>query len=102
MHVSRRAALEGGERRGGGFDGAWMVSSGGYCASAGTSQVVILGNRISGQGLTGTVSLGGAVRTVGVFNGMSIVSSGRISGGLASGFYRQSDGCSGNWSAYRS
>ncbi len=85
----------------GAFDGAWNVSSDGFCSASGVNQVVILGHSISGQGLVGTVSSSGAIHTISTFYGLSIVGDGRISGGSAAGSYRQSDGCSGRWSAYK-
>lgn len=83
------------------FDGAWAVSAGGGCASAGTSQVTILGGRVIGQGVTGRVGPLGDVSTLGTFNGLTVAGRGRISGGTAYGSYRQSDGCVGPWSAVR-
>ncbi len=92
-------------RAGGGvasFDGAWSVSAGGSCASAGTSEVTISRGRIIGQGgVSGSVSPGGGVSTMSALNGMTIIGHGRITGGAASGVYRQSDGCTGPWSAVR-
>ena len=100
-HVGPRRSTTPIEARESGFDGAWNVSFSGYCRYAGQSQVVILGHRISGQGLVGTVSSSGVVHTISTVNGVSIIGDGRIYGGSAAGSYRQSDGCSGAWSAYR-
>lgn len=83
------------------FDGAWAVSAGGGCASAGTSQVTILGGRVIGQGVTGRVGPFGDVSTLGTFDGLTVAGRGKISGGTAYGSYRQSDGCVGPWSAVR-
>lgn len=92
---ARRAA-------GASFDGAWTVSAGGACASAGTNQVVISGRNVISQGMvTGHVSAGGAVTTLASINGLTVSGRGQIVGSSASGIYRQSDGCSGPWSAIK-
>lgn len=82
------------------YDGVWSVSSGG-CSGAGTGQVMISGGRISSSSGSGSVSPSGAVSTVSTVNGLTIVGQGRITGQFASGVYRQSDGCTGSWSAVK-
>ncbi|MEH2469573.1 hypothetical protein V1281_001179 [Nitrobacteraceae bacterium AZCC 2161] len=82
---------------GGNFDGNWTVTASPGCAASGTGTVVMSGSRVSGQGISGTVSPNGATRTVGYIDSITIVSSGRITGTTSSGVYRQSDGCSGTW-----
>jgi hypothetical protein len=96
----RRAARRSGGGGGGGgnFDGAWMVTSVG-CGGTTTGAVVVTSGRIIAEGVRGTVSSGGGVRTIGNFNGVSVTSSGRLSGRNGSGSFRRSDGCGGRWSA---
>ena len=96
----RRAARRSGGGGGGGssFDGAWMVTSVG-CGGTSTGAVVVTSGRIIAQGVSGSVSSGGGVRTVGNFQGMTVTSSGRLSGRSGSGSFRRSDGCNGSWSA---
>jgi len=87
---------------GGGFDGAWAVSSVGVTCSGGSSTaVVVTSGRIIGQGVTGQVSPNGAVNTVGNSNGITIISTGKLSGRSGSGSFRQSDGCTGRWTAMK-
>jgi hypothetical protein len=85
---------------GGSFDGAWVVLSVG-CGGSSTSAVVVSSGRIIGQGIvSGRVSPSGAASAVGnVDNGVTVVSSGRLSGRGGSGSFRRSDGCSGRWTA---
>lgn len=93
-----------GEAREGGlasYDGVWTVSSGGGCSGAGTGQVTISAGRIIGSSGTGRVSATGAVSTVSAVAGLTIVGQGQIVGRSASGVYRQSDGCTGSWSAVK-
>jgi len=95
----RRASRKSGGGGGGAsFDGAWMVTSVG-CGGTSQGAVVVTSGRIIAQGVSGTVSSGGGVRTVGNFNGIVINSSGRLSGRSGSGSFRRSDGCNGTWSA---
>ena len=95
----RRAARSGGGGGGGGnFDGAWMVTSVG-CGGTTTGAVVVTSGRIIAQGVSGTVSSNGGVRTVGNFNGVSVTSSGRLSSRSGGGSFRRSDGCNGTWTA---
>jgi hypothetical protein len=93
--TARRTSGGGG---GGNFDGAWMVTSVG-CGGTTRGAVVVTSGRIIAEGVSGTVSSGGGVRTVGNFNGVSVTSSGRLSGRNGSGSFRRSDGCGGSWSA---
>jgi hypothetical protein len=93
----RRASRKSGGG-GGSFDGAWMVTSVG-CGGSTTGAVVVTSGRIIAQGVSGTVSAGGGVQTVGNFEGTTVTSSGRLSGRSGSGSFRRSDGCSGSWSA---
>ncbi len=93
----RRASRKSGGG-GGNFDGAWMVTSVG-CGGTTTGAVVVTSGRIIAQGVSGTVSAGGGVQTVGNSEGTTVTSSGRLSARSGSGSFRRSDGCSGSWSA---
>lgn len=94
----RRAARRGGG--GGNFDGAWVVSSVGVtCSGTSTSAVVVTSGKIIGEGLSGTVSPSGAAYSVGNYNGISVISTGHVSGRSGSGTFKRSDGCSGRWTS---
>ena len=94
----RAARRSGGGGGGGNFDGAWMVTSVG-CGGSTRGAVIVTSGRIIAEGVSGTVSAGGGVRTVGNFQGTTVTSSGRLSGRSGTGSFRRSDGCSGSWSA---
>lgn len=99
----RRSQREAPARRSGGgnFDGVWTVVSRG-CSGAGTGSIVVSGGRIVGQGVSGSISSNGAIRSVvNLGNGGVSIGSGRASGRTASGIYRQSDGCTGRFTAVR-
>lgn len=102
---SRAGSGSGGGSGGGGggnFDGAWAVSAVGVTCSGGSqSAVVVTSGRIIGQGVSGQVSPNGAVNTVGSSNGITIISSGKLSGRSGTGTFRQSDGCTGRWTAVK-
>jgi len=83
---------------GGNFDGAWIVNSVG-CGGTSRGAVVVTSGRIIGEGVSGTVSGSGGVRTVGNFSGVTVTSSGHLSGRNGSGAFRRSDGCNGSWTA---
>lgn len=84
------------------YDGAWSVQGiGQNCVNNTVAVVAISQGRVVGQGVTGTVSSSGAVRTVGAAGNVSITSRGQLSGGGGAGTYRQSDGCYGRWVASR-
>jgi hypothetical protein len=95
---SRRGGGGGGAGGGGNFDGAWVVVSIG-CGGSSTSAVVVTSGKIIGEGLSGYVSPGGAARSVGHYNGVTVMSSGHVSGRSGSGTFRRSDGCSGTWTS---
>jgi hypothetical protein len=80
------------------FDGAWAVVSVG-CGGASTGAAVVSNGRIIGQGVTGTVSANGSVRSVGNYNGIIVTSFGHVSRSSGSGTFRRSDGCSGRWTS---
>ena len=87
-----------GSSGGSNFDGAWAVVSVG-CGGASTGAAIVSNGRIIGQGVTGTVSANGSVRSVGNYNGIIVTSSGRVSGSSGSGTFQRSDGCSGRWTS---
>ncbi|MCA1452298.1 hypothetical protein I6F35_03580 [Bradyrhizobium sp. BRP22] len=93
--ASRRSGGGGG---GSNFDGAWVVVSVG-CGGSSTTAVVVTSGKIIGEGLTGTISPGGASRSVGNYNGITVISTGHASGRSGSGTFRRSDGCSGTWTS---
>ena len=90
-------------RRGGGggnFDGAWIVVGvGTTCSGSSTTAVVVSSGRIIGQGVSGHVSPSGAASAIGNANGITVISSGHLSGRSGAGSFRQSDGCVGRWTA---
>lgn len=86
---------------GGNFDGAWTVVSVG-CSGGGTGTVVVSSGRLVGQGVSGSISPNGTIRSVtNVGNGIRAIGSGRASGRRASGIYRQTDGCTGRFTAVK-
>lgn len=98
--AASRASSGGGG--GGSFDGAWAVSAVGVTCSGGSqSAVVVTSGKIIGQGVSGQVAASGAVNAVGNSNGITIISTGRLSGRSGSGTFRQSDGCTGRWTAMK-
>jgi hypothetical protein len=69
------------------------------CSGGSKLAVAITSGRIVGSNVTGSVSNGGSVRAVYAANGITSISTGRLSGRSGSGRFRQSDGCVGRWSA---
>lgn len=97
--VPRRAS-----RGGGGFDGVWVVRASGQSAvcpgQTSSNTVIVSGGRISGNNVrSGSVSANGAVYATGGGNGLTNITTGRLSGASGSGTFRQSDGCTGRWAA---
>lgn len=95
----RRAPRKGG---GGGnsFDGAWIVSSTGVtCQGSSSNAVVVTSGKIIGQKARGTVSPDGAVYGTTIDQGITVITTGRLSGRTGGGTFRQSDGCTGRWTA---
>lgn len=83
------------------FDGTWTfvgVSSG-NCS--GSVTLKIANGRLIGEGVSGTVASNGTLNAVGAANGISAVSTGRLSGTSGSGSYQQSDGCTSRWVAQK-
>lgn len=94
----RRSGGSGGG--GGNFDGAWAVVSVG-CGGTSTSAVVVTSGRIIGEGVSGTVGANGSAHSVGNYNGITIISSGRVSGRSGTGTFKRSDGCVGSWTSVK-
>ena len=84
------------------FDGVWTfvgVSSG-NCG--GSVTLTISSGRLIGEGVvSSSVSPNGAINVVGAANGISGVSTGRLSGRTGSGSWQQSDGCTSRWTAMK-
>ena len=95
---SRRSGGDGGDN----FDGAWVVVSvGTTCSGSSTTAVVGSGGEIIGEGLTGTVNPSGFASSVGNYNGITVISSGRIFGCNGSETFKRSDGCVGRWTSLK-
>ena len=82
------------------FDGAWIVSSRGVtCQGTSSNAVVVTSGKIIGQTARGTVSPDGKVYGTSTGNGITVITTGRLSGRSGGGTFRQSDGCTGTWTA---
>jgi hypothetical protein len=96
----RRAGRKSGGGGGGNFDGAWLVSSRGVtCQGSSSNAVVVTSGKIIGETARGTVSPDGRVYGTSTGNGLTVVTTGRLSGRSGGGTFRQSDGCTGTWTA---
>jgi hypothetical protein len=97
----RRASRNSGGGGGGNnFDGAWIVNAVGVtCSGSSSNAVVVTSGRIIGETARGTVSPNGAVHGTASGNGLTITTIGRLSGRSGGGTFRQSDGCTGTWTA---
>lgn len=96
--ASRRSG--GGSGGGNSFDGAWIVSSVGVtCSGTSSNAVVVTSGKIIGQTARGTVSPDGRVYGTSTGNGIRVITVGRLSGRTGGGTFRQSDGCTGRWTA---
>ena len=97
----RRASRKGGGGSGGNnFDGAWIVSAVGVtCSGTSSNAVVVTSGKIIGETARGTVSPDGKVYGTASGNGLTIITVGRLSGRTGGGTFKQSDGCSGRWTA---
>jgi hypothetical protein len=82
------------------YDGAWTVVVAQGCG-AGTMPFFVSHGQISGQGLTGRVSSTGLVSSVYHGGGITSFSNGRLSGRSGSGNFKNSDGCTGRWTAVK-
>lgn len=96
----RRASRKGGGGGGNSFDGAWIVSAVGVtCQGSSSNAVVVTSGKIIGQKARGTVSPDGKVYGTSSDQGITIITTGRLSGRTGGGTFRQSDGCTGRWTA---
>ena len=90
-------------RKGGGgnnFDGAWLVRSRGVtCQGTGSNAVVVTSGKIIGGNARGTVSPDGRVHATTNDSGITVITTGKLSGRSGGGTFRQSDGCTGTWTA---
>jgi hypothetical protein len=97
---SRGASRKSGGGGGNNFDGAWMVYSRGVsCQGTSSNAVVVTSGKIIGQTARGTVSPDGRVYGTSSGNGITVITTGRLSGRSGGGTFRQSDGCTGTWTA---
>ena len=96
----RRASRKSGGGGGSNFDGAWIVSGVGVtCQGTSSNAVVVTSGKIIGQTARGTVSPDGRVYGTSTGNGITVITTGRLSGRSGGGTFRQSDGCTGRWTA---
>lgn len=84
------------------YDGPWAVTSSPGCGLSKHSGVRVSRGRIVGQGLNGSIDADGNVHTIARGGGVSVVSTGKVSGAAGSGTYRVSNGCTGTWVAHKS
>jgi hypothetical protein len=95
-----RASRKGGGGGSNNFDGAWIVSSVGVtCQGTSSNAVVVTSGKIIGQKARGTVSPDGTVYGTSTDQGITVITTGRLSGRTGGGTFRQSDGCTGRWTA---
>jgi len=96
----RRASRKSGGGGGNNFDGAWIVSAVGVtCQGTSSNAVVVTSGKIIGQTARGTVSPDGTMYGTSTGNGITVITTGRLSGRSGGGTFRQSDGCTGRWTA---
>jgi hypothetical protein len=76
-----------------------VVSVGTTWSGSSTTAVIVSSGRIIGEGLTGTVNPSGFTSSVGNYNGITVISSGHVSGRSGSGAFKRSDGCVGRWTS---
>jgi len=96
----RRAGRKSGGGGGNNFDGAWIVSGVGVtCQGTSSNAVVVTSGKIIGQKARGTVSPDGTVYGTSTDQGITVITTGRLSGRSGGGTFRQSDGCTGRWTA---
>jgi hypothetical protein len=78
----------------------WIVSGVGVtCQGTSSNAVVVTSGKIIGQTARGTVSPDGRVYGTSTGNGITVITTGRLSGRSGGGTFRQSDGCTGRWTA---
>src|SRR5258708_4395405 len=80
---------------------AVLIGPGPVLAQSGssTTAVVVSSSKIIGEGLSGSVSPSGATNSVGNYDGITVISSGHVSGRSGAGTFKRSDGCVGRWTA---
>ena len=69
------------------------------CQGTGSNAVVVTSGKIIGGNARGTVSPDGRVYATTNDNGITVITTGRLSGRNGGGTFRQSDGCTGTWTA---
>ena len=69
------------------------------CSGSSSNAVVVTSGKMIGQTARGTVRSDGKVYGTSSGNGLTIITVGRLSGRRGGGTFRQSDGCSGRWTA---
>lgn len=98
--ASRKSSGGGGGGGANPYDGAWMVYGKGVtCEGTSSNPIVVTSGRIIGQTARGTVSPNGQVNGHASSGGLTIITTGRLSGRSGGGTFRQSDGCTGTWTA---
>jgi hypothetical protein len=98
--LPRRSSRQNSGGSAGNFDGAWIVTGVGVtCAGSSRNAVVVTSGKIIGETARGTVSPNGTVHGYASGNGITITTTGRLSGRTGGGTFRQSDGCTGRWTA---
>jgi hypothetical protein len=96
----RTGRKSGGGGGGNNFDGAWIVNAVGVtCQGSSSNAVVVTSGKIIGQNARGSVSPDGRVYGTSNGNGITVITTGRLSGRSGGGTFRQSDGCTGRWTA---
>jgi hypothetical protein len=96
----RRTSRRSGGGGGNNFDGVWVVTGVGVtCQGSSSNPIVITSGKIIGNTARGTVSSGGVVNGTAQGNGLTMITTGRLSGRSGGGSWRQSDGCTGTWTA---
>jgi hypothetical protein len=97
----RRASRKSGGGGGGNnFDGVWVVTGVGVtCQGSSSNPIVITSGKIIGKTARGSVSSSGVVNGIAQGNGLTMITTGRLSGRSGGGSWRQSDGCTGTWTA---
>jgi hypothetical protein len=95
--ASRKSSGGGG---GGNFDGVWIVTGvGSNCQLSSSNPIVITSGKIIGKTARGSVSSSGVLNGTAQGNGLTMITTGRLSGRSGGGSWRQSDGCTGTWTA---
>ena len=69
------------------------------CQGTGSNAVVVTSGKIIGGNARGTVSPDGRVHATTNDSGITVITTGKLSGRSGGGTFRQSDGCTGTWTA---